>query len=150
MVKSNGARCVPSSSTVPSLILSAPLSWPGSSANPSLQHLTDKSFLVTAVSTKLGKQIGWTLQKVLQRICSLILPSWATCSSKKNLLRFSLRYQPSSCLYFKLMNTWLLFSAFAIMVRFHFVERLFTFRWVVWFLSVSLVGNLTIGLLTQQ
>lgn len=39
MVKSNGARCVPSSSTVPSLTLSVPLSWPGSSTNPSLSNI---------------------------------------------------------------------------------------------------------------
>ncbi|MFR3189124.1 MAG: formate/nitrite transporter family protein [Streptococcus salivarius] len=33
------SKGVPSSSTVPSLILSVPLSWPGSSTNPSLSNI---------------------------------------------------------------------------------------------------------------
>ncbi len=88
---------------LPSLILSrCHLSWPWffESQSFSFQHLTDRASWYAAVSSSLEKQIVDELLKVLQQICNSAITCRATCSRKKNLLRFSLRYQPSSCFVF--------------------------------------------------
>ncbi len=76
------------SSTVPSLVGALILAWFSSAIL--LFPTFDRQELLSYCCLSQAWKNRWMnfYRKVLQRICSLILPSWATCSSKKNLLRF--------------------------------------------------------------